>query len=224
MMKRHHNGDRFSFNLSFIDMLFNILLGFAMLFFLALILANKPTQDKKIDSKAEIMIVMTWPNESSDDVDLWVLSPELNKIGFKSRENGYINLDRDDLGMSNDYVTDEKGKRKLILLNKEVTSIRAMKNGHYVVNVSLYDRHPNPLKGGTVDMDPIPVTVELIQLNPNVRTVYRVQVMLDVRREEKTAFSFDIINQNTIVGISSVQYSFIYNDFGHPEQLSEPIP
>lgn len=216
-MKKHNN-NRYNFNLSFIDLLFNILITFAALFFLTLILVNKPTQDKKIDAKAEIMIVMTWPDDSADDVDLWVLTPELNKIGFNNKSNTYVTLDHDDLGMTNDYTIDEHGKKHIILLNREVTSIRAWRNGHYVVNVHLYRRYQNPLKNNLIDNNPIPVTVELIQVNPTVKTVYRGTVLLAVEREEKTVFTFDIQN-NTIFNITQEQFPFVYKTFGEPERL-----
>jgi hypothetical protein len=59
-------------NLSFNDLLFNVLVGFVMLFVIAFLLINPITKKSDIPIKAEFLIIMHWPNALADDLDLWV--------------------------------------------------------------------------------------------------------------------------------------------------------
>jgi hypothetical protein len=62
--------NRYGSNLSFNDVLFNALLGFVVLFVLALLLINPITKKSDIPAKAEILITLEWEDESADDIDI----------------------------------------------------------------------------------------------------------------------------------------------------------
>ena len=49
---------RYNSNLAFVDLLFNLILGFAFLFIVAFFLINDPTEDKDVEAKVEYMIIM----------------------------------------------------------------------------------------------------------------------------------------------------------------------
>ena len=72
-------------NLAFNDLLFNVLIGFVMLFVIAFLLINPIAKKADIPVKAEFVIVLEWDNESHTDLDLWV---QLNKKTPGKR--GYI--------------------------------------------------------------------------------------------------------------------------------------
>ena len=94
---------RYNSNLAFVDLLFNLILGFAFLFIVAFFLINDPTEDKDVEAKVEYMIIMDWDGNRDIDMDLWVQSPS-GLVGFRSPNIGYVNLDRDDLGHRNDSI------------------------------------------------------------------------------------------------------------------------
>ncbi len=87
---------------AFLDLLLNALLLFVCLFALAF-MQMRPVQDgRSIEAKAELMLEMTWPDGSLDDVDLWVLLPDGQKVGFNRKDPGVATLDRDDRGAYGD--------------------------------------------------------------------------------------------------------------------------
>ena len=67
---------------AFVDLLFNLTVGFVMLFIIAFILISPPTTEKKMDPDVQFVIKMTWPDKDKNDVDLWVRDPLGNKIGY----------------------------------------------------------------------------------------------------------------------------------------------
>ena len=103
-------------SLAFTDLLFNILLGFAFMFLIAFILINPIHKDADIEVKAEFMVIMEWDDTSYYDVDLWMEDPIGNKVGFPNMHAGFLHLDKDDLGTSNDTVIMPDGTKKTIYL------------------------------------------------------------------------------------------------------------
>jgi hypothetical protein len=67
-------------------MLFKALQVIAFLFFLALLAVSPDAKDGKIDSKAEFMITLDWPDSHPDDLDLFVQDPVGKKIASPIRE------------------------------------------------------------------------------------------------------------------------------------------
>ena len=59
-------------NLAFLDVLFNTLLCFAALFAMSFILINPSKKDNNVVAKGEFVIVMTWPKEMDNDVDILI--------------------------------------------------------------------------------------------------------------------------------------------------------
>jgi hypothetical protein len=94
-------------------MLFKALQVIAFLFFLALLAVSPDAKDGKIDSKAEFLITMDWPDNHPDDFDLFVQDPAGNIAWYRRREAGFLTLDRD-----------------------EIITVRGIVPGEYTVNVS----------------------------------------------------------------------------------------
>ena len=101
---------KYGSNVAFTDLLFNIVVGLAFLFLLAFILMNPIAKEKDVEEKSDFIIVMTWDDESGDDIDLWVRDPGGRIVSFRNRGIGFMHLDRDDLGLSNDRVQGPDGK------------------------------------------------------------------------------------------------------------------
>ena len=109
----------------FIDLLFNLLVGFTFMFILAFMLINPVAKKETVDPKAEYLVVVTWDNDSVYDIDTWVLDNDNNVVSFRGKDVALITLDRDDLGIANDLYTAKDGSEKIRKVNREVVAIRS---------------------------------------------------------------------------------------------------
>ena len=173
---------RSEIGVGFTDLLFNALLGFVVMFVLAFLLINPIAKTGAVDPKAEFLVTLTWPDGRPEDVDLYVADPAANLVWFRQREAGLMHLDRDDLGVRNDFI-EVSGRRIANPLNQEVVAIRGIVPGEFVVNVHLYREH-----GG----DPVPATVKVEKLNPKVELVFYGTVTLRRQGDERTAVRFGV--------------------------------
>src|SRR3981081_2247006 len=94
----------------FAVMLFKALQVLAFLFFIALLAIAPEAKDGKIDSKAEFLVTMTWPDQHPDDFDMFVQDPLGNMVWYRRREAGFMLLDRDDRGGANYFFLGGGGK------------------------------------------------------------------------------------------------------------------
>lgn len=184
--------ERYRSTLAFVDLLFNILLGFVFLFIVAFILINPVAKRADITVPAEYMIVMTWPESSDSDFDLWVRDPVGNRVGFRNRESGVMHLDRDDLGNRNDRIKSTSNQELLISLNREVITLRGTIPGEYIVSVHFYmDRDK---------LNSIPVTVEVVKVNP-YRIVYKQTESFTAQGQELPYMQFSVDQQNNVYNV-----------------------
>lgn len=150
--------ERYSSNLAFNDILFNALLGFVTLFILVLVLINPITKQGDIPAYAEIMIILEWDGEVSDDIDIWVKGPGMKSpLSFQNKTSGFMHLDRDDLGATSDIIV-VGGRATTIKINREVVNMRGIMPGDYFINVHVYAK----LSGS----EPTLFTVSLVDINP----------------------------------------------------------
>ena len=70
-------------------MLFKALQVVAFLFFIALLVINPEAKQGKIDSKADFIITMSWPDSHPDDIDLYAEDPLGNIVWYHVREAGF---------------------------------------------------------------------------------------------------------------------------------------
>ena len=169
-------------NTSFLDILFNTLVGFVLLFIIAFLLISPIKKKKEIEQKAEYVITVTWPGEFGDDVDSWLEDPTGKIMYFRKKEVGLMHMDRDDLGKLNDQQYVPGIGIVNYPYNREITTIRGIMPGEYVFNIHLYRKE--------IEGKPIPVTVILEKLNPRVKLLYSKVVTLSDFWEEKTIIRF----------------------------------
>ena len=189
---------KYGSSVAFTDLLFNIVVGLAFLFLLAFILMNPIAKEKDVEEKSDFIIVMTWDDESGDDIDLWVRDPGGRIVSFRNRGIGFMHLDRDDLGLSNDKVQGADGKIIYVYRNKEVVSLRGFSEGTYLVNAHVYNKKPWKDK----KMRRSNVKVELIKLNP-YSEVAQAEFVAIGRGQEFTAFHFTLNADGEVIKLSS---------------------
>ena len=187
MQRRYHT------NLPFLDLLFNILIGFVFLFIVSFLLINPIAKRADIEVKAEFLITVFWPDNLEDDVDIYVEDPIGNLVWFKSREPGLMHLDRDDLGKKNDEIVTAAGTI-LFPENREIVTLRGIVPGEYVVNVHCY------FKAGP---EPVPVTIQIDKINP-YSVVLRETVDLTSKGEEITVTRFSVNSNGKVTNVNKL--------------------
>ena len=173
-------------------MLFKGLQVVAFLFFLALLAMNPEAKEGKVESKAEFIISMSWPDDHPDDIDLYAEDPLGNIVWYHVREGGFMMLDRDDRGSANNTITVD-GRKITSSFRQEIVSIRGIIPGEYIVNVHYF----LATKGG-----PIPVVVKTEKINPTVETVSYDQIKLERMGEEKTAVRFKLAANGNVIDVN----------------------
>ena len=194
--------------IAFIDLLFNTLVGFVFLFVLAFILINPVAKKSNVEVIAEFIITTTWPDNSADDIDTWVRDPAGYIVGFKQKDRGLMNLDRDDLGRANDTIETLNGEKILVRQNIEHVTIRGIIPGEYIVNVHLYRRSPRHEVLEEDYFENIPVRVNVEKLNP-YGVVYIKELLLTVKGEEKTVLRFTVDADGKITEINDLPYQIV---------------
>lgn len=134
---------KYSSNLAFVDLLFNLLVGFTCLFVIAFLLINPIAKNGVVDPPIKLMVEMTWDDESSADIDLYVMGPDRVPVFYANKENGYITLKRDDLGLVSDKY-EVNGKRVTVKRNYEIITLTDLPDGDYVINIHHFSSRSGP--------------------------------------------------------------------------------
>lgn len=172
----------FHSNVAFLDLLFNTLLCFVMFFVITLI--HMKTEDAakgsiKIDLDSYIMIVATWPENYSDDIDLYVRAPNGSIVFFRNKDSEFMHIDRDDLGSMGDHKShDEFGDR--VYTNREIVTIRKKYPGEYIVNAHSYAKRSH---------DPVPVNIKVYKIE-NQKIIDDKNIVFVRSGQEHTASRF----------------------------------
>lgn len=188
---------------AFTDLLFNALLAFVFMFAVAVIFMNPIAKTGVIETKAEYLITVTWPDGNPSDVDTWTQDPAGNLTWYAAKEAGLMHLDRDDTGTTRDVITVD-GRTIESPLNQEIVSIRGVVPGEWTVNVQMYAYDPGELEQGGVRNPPIPVTVKVEKVNPVVRVVFYDTVLLRKQGDEVTAVRFTITPDGDVTDINQL--------------------
>jgi len=189
-----YSKDRYKSTIAFVDLLFNILVGFVFLFLVAFLMINPVAKKADIEKKAEFLITMSWPHTSPQDIDLWVMDPHKNKVGFSAKETGLMHLDRDDLGWANDTVN---VGGKIILLNQNIENItvRGILPGDYYVSVHFYSLNQ-------LIKSPIPVKIRIEKINP-YSILYEGTKYLKVEGQVVNYVRFTVNEQGAVTAIDN---------------------
>lgn len=183
----------------FTDLLFNVLIAFTLLFFIVVIFIHPPAKEGIIDPKAEFIITTKWADFSPDDVDTWVEDPSGSLVWFRNPEEGFIHLDRDDRGLSNDTIVVD-GKEIVNPLNQEVVTIRSFVAGEYVVNLHYYK---------SISDKPVNAEVRVVKVNPRLEVVYYGTLELPRVGSEKTAVRFYVTKQGKVKNVSTLHKNIV---------------
>jgi hypothetical protein len=180
-------------------MLFKALQVVAFLFFIALLSVSPDAKQGKVDTKAEFIITMDWPDKHPDDLDLFVQDPAGNIAWYRHREAGFMVLDRDDRGGENDFIV-VNGKKIPSPIREEIVTIRGIVAGEYTVNVNHF---------AATTGKPVPVTVKVQKLNPTAQVIFDDKVFVDHTGDEKTAVRFTVDAKGKVTDVNRRQKSLM---------------
>src|SRR6516225_6982367 len=173
-------------------MLFKALQVVAFLFFIALLAIAPQAKEGKIESKAEFIVTMDWPDNHPDDLDLFVQDAAGNIVGYRHREAGFMVLERDDRGGANDFIM-VNGKKIASPIREEIVTLRGIVPGEYTVNVS----HFVATTG-----EPVTANVKVQKLNPTAQVIFDNKFTLDHTGDEKTAVRFRLDAEGKVIDVS----------------------
>lgn len=215
-MMAYKSNQKYRSTFGFVDLLFNLLIGFVFLFVIAFLLINPVAKTKAIDPKAEFLIKMSWPDFDHNDIDLWVRSPS-GIVSFVVLDNETMHLDRDDLGNTNDSLVVD-GVKLENPINSEAVSIRQSIEGEYNINIHWY------LKKGTygaAPLDEVPVKVEIIKINP-YKVVANRTIILTKEGQEQTAFNFTMKENNFADDVNTNQEFWVLESINKTRNIQPP--
>lgn len=179
--------------------LFKALQILAFLFFIALLIVAPQANEGKVDSKAEFIVTVDWPDNHPDDIDTFVQDPQGQIVWFRRREADFMLLDRDDRGGINDFVM-VNGEKVPTATRQELVTIRGIIAGEYTVNVYHF---------AAVTGQPVPVTVMVQKLNPKVTIVAKETVDLRQGGDERTAVRFTLDAKGKVTETNRIQRSIL---------------
>ncbi len=167
------------------DVIFLALAGFVAMVLLLLPHLNPPaTADEGTPAPGNVIVEISWPNQTDADVDLWVQAPGDVPVGYSNKGGLIFNLLRDDLGGQSD-VTE---------INYEVSYSRGVPAGDYTVNIHLYRDMSGQL--------PLPVSVS-VSVKPtaqvSAKRILTTRIDLLHQGQEITAFRFSLDKKGGLV-------------------------
>lgn len=203
----------YSTSTALLDLLFNTVLGFVALFFIAFIMMNpKEKENENTESKAEFLVTVSWPNDQEDDVDSYMEDPLGHLVFFRRREDGLMHLDRDDLGGKNDRIQTPLGMVEF-KENREILTVRGIIPGEYTVNVHMYRKNGEK---------PVEVTVQLDKMNPSMTTAALRKIILHTNGDEKTAFRFTIDKEGKITNLNELEKPLASTNLNQNDYYQSP--
>lgn len=182
---------KYSSNLAFVDLLFNLLVGFTSLFIIAFLMINPVAKEGVVTPPVKMFVEIKWDKHSYKDIDLFVRGPDGVTVSFRRRDGRYMTLQRDDLGASNDtYVIN--GETVVVARNYEIINFTDLPPGEYVIAVFYYS------SAG----DPLDIEVSVRSIVP-FRAVYDGVVTGLTPRNERTVLSFVVGDDGKIVDMNT---------------------
>lgn len=182
---------KYSSNLAFVDLLFNLLVGFTSLFIIAFLMINPISKTGEVTPPVKMYVEIEWDKDTNKDIDLLVRGPNGVTVYYSKRDGQYMTLERDDLGGSSDtYVIN--GKTVTVRRNYEVINFTDLPPGEYVVAVFYFS-----MKG-----EPIDVKAGVRTISPH-RVVYEGVVSQLTPRKERTVLSFVVDHKGRVVDLNT---------------------
>lgn len=202
---------KYDFRTAFIDLLINVLTGMVFLFMITtlLITTKVKEQDVGVKKDAQYIITMSWPNNINCDVDIWVKDPQNRVVSYQAKDVGIMHIERDDQGWVNDFMAYLKLQPSQQLNNSETWVLRGKLAGKFTVNIHLYSCAINDKSVPLGQVVEVPVTLELTQLNPNIKKILTKTITLKKVWEEITAFNFVLNGKNNVESITDEQVDLV---------------
>lgn len=202
---------KYDFRTAFIDLLINVLTGMVFLFMITTLMIQTKVkdEDKGVKKDAQYIIQLTWPSEINCDVDIWVRDPNKSVVSYQVKDVGLMHIERDDQGWTNDNVIIRNGQEVQQLENSETWVLRGKLAGKFTVNLHLYSCKMGDTQLKLGQSVEVPVKVEFIKLNPDLRKVIEGTYTLHKVWEEMTIFNFVLDNKNNIAGITNEQIDLV---------------
>lgn len=194
----------YSSNISFLDTFLLTLIGITAILAIVVKLINPIAEQGKIDPVTEFMLTLEWRDNLPPDLDIHVRTPNGDIINFRNKDNGWVVLDRDDLGTSSDLYNVD-GVVKQVPKNMEVVNINAVVPGEYVVTVYYYSRGGD-MFWEELDQDDLVMreymdyTVTLFDMRP-FSVKYTANMTGITYRNEQTIMSFVVDDEGEIQDI-----------------------
>ena len=210
--------DKYKSTIGFIDILFNILVGFAFLFIVAFLLIKPEAKREDFDRKAEFIVVMEWDKERQDDIDLYVQDPSNTIVHFRNARANFMHLDKDDLGKRNDTIM-VNGVEKVVKINREVVTIRGIVPGEYIVNVHFYSDYSEYANYARGPMPPLNVKVTVYKVNP-YSIVWQGTKPFSKKGQEETFLRFTIDKDGNV----KPSFRFLKRRMVSPLMVSGSVP
>jgi len=213
------NRQRYGNLLGFVDISLNMLMSFVVLFVFSylLIVVDKTTVDNKtkITTTSKIVIHLSWPESSSDDIDVWTRSTNPDTIvGFTNKDSLNMFLDIDNLGNNSHRLIKQDGSNSSTFGNNEHVNIKNCSDTHITVNLHYYK---------SVNKQPVDAVVELIRLEPFL-VMKTMKVTLDKVGQEKTVFQFDLGEDCSVKNISDEQSLFVLGNLPTQDNFLNIFP
>jgi len=147
----------------------------------------------EVKSSGNLIFELIWPADNPVDVDLWILSPDREQIGYSNPSGKYLNLLRDDVGSTDDPSG----------LNYENGFSRGIVPGKYIVNVHIYSYSP-PAR--------LPIKVRVILSvkvddKSKIHQFYAVELTFRKLHEEQTALQF-VVGEDQKIDFSKNSIEF----------------
>lgn len=202
---------------SYVDLMFNSLFLFIVLFVLTVTQLKKQTTEVKknaLETDGLYAIVATWPEDAPDDVDLYVQDPSGKYVFYGMQMVELMHLEYDDRGDLGDQAMTSSGEAKFDG-NRERVVIRGGMPGEYVVNVHMYAKNAAA---------PTTVKVSLYRLRGDDTEVLVKERVLKARGDEATAFRFTLAADGEMTGSNELPTTFVGAANGSPQQGGMPFP
>ena len=167
----------------FLDMAMGVIFVFLAVIMISTVDEPKKSVTEAPVPKAEFLIQLSWDDNSQDDIDLYVRSPDNQVVYFSRRQTPLMFLDADNLGMNN-TINMPDGSITPVPTRREVVTVRALMPGEYVVNAHFYKKSSPP---GTVDH----LVMNVTKLNPFAE-VTRAETTFDTQGQEQTLANFTV--------------------------------
>jgi len=159
--------------------------------------APHASKAKGPELKAEFLITAEWDVDIDADVDLWVLGPTRKPVMYANREVGCTTLDRDSRGFLDNHVTLADGSVVKAASDKETATLRCVEPGRFDVGAHLYQYRAAASEQNTNEHH-LKVHVEVIRLNPQMRTEWSGDVTLDRDWQFDNAVSFELTRDGAL--------------------------